>query len=203
MKAHGLGLAFCVCLLSTNAQAQTYTSYSDLHDFGGTVVNASGKSGLDGTMPQAEVTFDSAGNMYETASEGGPYNASLDGDGMIWEITNAGVYKDLHDFRGTVINANGKSGPDDANPYGGVSFDRGGNMYGVASGGGANGAGGEGDGMVWEITKAGVYKDLHDFGGTVINASGQSGPDGLQPDGVTVDPLGNLYGTAIEGRAQM
>jgi hypothetical protein len=165
--------------------------YLDLHDFWGTVVNANGKNGLDGASPTAGVTFDSSGNMYGTASGGGP-----NGGGMVWEITISGKYLDLHDFGGTVVSANGKSGSDGYNPNAGVTFDRGGNMYGTTTGGGAS----DGAGLVWEITKSGKYVDLHDFGGTVVNANGKSGPDGGSPHAkVTFDGAGNMYGTATGG----
>jgi hypothetical protein len=81
-------------------------AYSVLHDFGGTVINAGGASGPDGSYPYAGVTFDSAGNMYGTTSDADPNGTSL-GDGMVWEITASGTYKDLHDFGGTVVNAGG------------------------------------------------------------------------------------------------
>jgi len=163
--------------------------YNDLHDFGGTATSASGASGLDGSSPQAGVTFDGAGNMYGTAVQGGPYNV-----GMVWEITASGTYKDLHDFGGTVTNANGASEPDGAYPVAGVTLDVAGNMYGTADGGGAYGGG-----IVWEIT-SGTYKDLHDFGGTVTSANGATGTDGEHPfAGVTLDGSGNMYGTTLEG----
>jgi uncharacterized repeat protein (TIGR03803 family) len=48
-------------------------AYSSLHDFTG---------GSDGGYPISNVTFDSEGNLYGTASRGGQY-----GDGVVWEIT--------------------------------------------------------------------------------------------------------------------
>jgi hypothetical protein len=146
--------------------------YKDLHDFG---------NGNDGASPYAGVTFDAAGNMYGTASEGGLY-----GGGILWEITAAGVYQDLHDFG---------NGSDGASPCGGVTFDATGNMYGTTLEGGAygEGNGGVGNGIVWEVTAAGAYKDLHDFG---------NGSDGANPaSGVTLDAAGDLYGTAHTGGA--
>ena len=81
-------------------------------------------------------------------------------------------------------------------PQTSVVFDKFGNMYGTGQDGGAHG----GAGMVWEITAAGVYKDLHDFGATVTNANGVSGPDGSMPGaGITVDANGNLFGTTYQG----
>ena len=174
--------------------------YKDLHDFGGIVTYANGADGPDGTGPLAGVAFDSAGNLYGTTQAGGAIDLSQGGGGIVWEITIAGEYKDLHDFGGTVINANGKQGPDGTGPAG-VMFDKVGNMVGTTTTGGPNGAG-RNAGIVWEITAAGKYKDLHDFGGTVTNADGKRGPDGQIPfGGVTFDSTGNLYGTAAFGGA--
>jgi alpha-glucuronidase len=93
------------------------------------------------------------------------------------------TYKDLYDFGGNFINSQGELQPDGRCPGSGFIFDQEGNMYGITK------AGGYFDyfGTVWEITAAGVYKDLHDFGGTTVNANGQSGPDGSGASGVTVD----------------
>lgn len=229
--------------------------YKDLHDFGGTVINANGLSGPDGTAPRGGVTIDAAGNLYGTATGGGPNGGSF---GMVWEITAAGAYIDLHDFGGTITNANGTTGPDGQNPYCSVTFDAAGNLYGTTVQGGpnlslgmvwelpktggyvdlhdfggrvtsANGTpnaldgeqpfagvtfdsagnmfgtayGGGGNyyyGMVWEITRLGVYRDVHDFGGTVLNANGNPGPDGQSPEaGVIFDRLGNMFGTTYNG----
>jgi uncharacterized repeat protein (TIGR03803 family) len=177
-------------------------TYLDLHDFGSkTVTNANGTTGPDGAGPLAGVSFDSAGNMVGTTVGGGPndigYAGSGIGAGMVWEITASGTYRDLHDFGGTVLNANGKSGPDGQQPYASVTFDSKGDMVGTTYSGGA-GTGG----MVWEITASGSYKDLHDFGGTVQNADGTTGPDGVLPTGgVTFDTTGNMFGTASNGGA--
>jgi uncharacterized protein (TIGR03437 family) len=165
--------------------------YKDLHDFGGTVTNANGTSGPDGTLPTAAVTFDSAGNMYGTAAAGGPYK-----QGSVWEITATGSYKDLHDFGGTITTSNGTSGTDGEGPYAAVQFDNSGNMYGTTNSGGLNNGG-----IVWEIESSGTYKDLHDFGGTITNANGTTGPDGSTPylAGVSLDSSGNLHGTTLVG----
>jgi len=54
--------------------------------------------------------------------------------------------------------------------------------------------------MVWEIPAAGLYRDVHDFGGTLLNANGAAGLDCLFPlAGVTVDNAGNICGTGYEG----
>jgi uncharacterized repeat protein (TIGR03803 family) len=64
--------------------------------------------------------------------------------------------------------------------------DAAGNIFGTASEGGAFGAG-----TVYEIDANGTYTTLHDF---------TAGADGSFPyAGVTRDPAGNLYGTAVYG----
>src|ERR1700678_3647681 len=84
-------LTVCLGCGVVNAAAQA-TRYVDMHDFGGTVTNADGKSGPDGGYSQAGVTFDTSGNMYGTASVGGANSL-----GMIWEYTAAKKYINLHD----------------------------------------------------------------------------------------------------------
>lgn len=182
------------------AHAQQFTIYGDLHDFGGSVKNANGAVGPDGAGPSSNVSFDSAGNMYGTTAYGGPNPQTGQYAGLVWEITKSGQYIDLHDFGGTVTNADGSPGPDGEVPYAGVSFDSAGNMYGTALFGGPNGNDDGFSGIVWEISKSGQYIDLHDFGGGVTNANGTGGTDGGNPyGGVTIDGTGNLYGTCSAG----
>jgi len=203
MNRARLELILASVVLSVTALGQTNASYIDLHDFGGSVINANGLSGSDGMAPNAGVTFDGYGNMYGTACSGGSKTQTNTG-GMVWEITTSGEYRDLHDFGGTIINANGTSGPDGQDPMAKVTFDGEGNMYGTAAEGGANVStiSGVGAGMVWEITASGAYLDLHDFGGTIVNADGTSGPDGVIPAaGVTFDSASNMYGTTEWGGA--
>ena len=139
------------------------------------------------------------GNMYGTAYCGGPNGGPQvdEADGMVWEITASGIYRDLHDFGGSITNADGSAGPDGINPDSSVAFDSAGNMYRTAEKGGPNAhavAVGEfGDGMIREITASGIYRDLRDFGGTVTNAEGTSGPDGMAPvAGVAFDSAGTI-----------
>jgi uncharacterized repeat protein (TIGR03803 family) len=63
--------------LTPNGGGYTYTS---LHDFTG---------GADGGYPRSNVTFDSSGNMYGTASEGGSGNRQtcVGACGVVWEVT--------------------------------------------------------------------------------------------------------------------
>jgi len=166
------------------------------------VPNSNGKKGPDGRICYGGVTLDAAGNLYGTAYYGGAYaETNLNAGGMVWEITASGAYADLHDFGGTVTNANGSTGPDGANPYTGVTIDSAGNLLGTANKGGPYGStsGQPGAGMVWEIGVSGIYRDLHDFGGTVMNANGKTSPDGSNPVGLAIDRVGNLFGATAAG----
>jgi hypothetical protein len=176
------------------APAQEVPTYTDLHDFGGKVINANGKLGPDGTHPTCGVAFDRIGDMFGTTSEGGAY-----GQGILWEITIFGTYKDLHDFGGTILNANFKTGPDGTDPGAAVYVDPGGNVYGIASYGGPNLPKEGGAGMLWELEVSGMYRDLHDFGGTIVNADGAKGPDGTHPVATVIEGNEALMGTAFGG----
>lgn len=179
-----------------------YAQYTDLHDFGGTAILTNGLPGPDGINPgngepDGGVALDSSGNLYGTASAGGLY-----GRGMVWELTAASgytVYQDLHDFGGTVTNADGITGPDGEEPQSSVKFDSAGNMYGTTElGGPYYTIYGPAGGNVWELTAASGYTsyiDLHDFGGPMTLANGTPGTDTGGPNGVTLDANGNLYGT--------
>jgi uncharacterized repeat protein (TIGR03803 family) len=152
--------------------------YKDLHDFG---------SGTDGITPRG-VTFDRAGNLFGTTSGGGLRgpNDLEKGYGTIWEITNKGIYEPVYEFQGAAKD-------DGQNPFAGVTFDGVGNMYGTTTFGGPPGqfSAQIGFGIVWEITTAGVYKVLHDFG---------NGTDGQYPwAGVTFDAAGNMFGATSAG----
>ena len=107
--------------------------------------------------------------MYGTNTQGG---AGL--QGAVYEISPAHSQTVLHSFTGS---------PDGASPYGGVTRDGAGNLYGTTK------LGGSGYGTVYEITAAGTEEVLYPFGAL----------DTSQPvSGVTLDAAGNLYGTTSE-----
>ena len=85
--------------------------------------------------PVGTLAMDASGNLYGAAYADGPNQA-----GMVFKLTNSnGVWSltDLHDFDfGTAYF-----------PYGGVTLDASGNLYGTAQNGGVYGWG-----VVWEIT---------------------------------------------------
>ena len=80
--------------------------------------------------------MDTAGSLYGTTVCDGIYQR-----GSVFKLTQSGgawTYTSLHDFSG---------GSDGGGPWGRVAFDANGNLYGTASTGG-----GDGGGVVWEIT---------------------------------------------------
>jgi uncharacterized repeat protein (TIGR03803 family) len=137
--------------------------------------------GNDGTSPWAGVIFDALGNLYGTTRWGGLY-----GNGVVFKLSPAPnghwVESVLHAFSG---------GSDGADPsVGGLSFDRAGNLYGVAERGGRPGCD-DGCGTVFKLTPAGsrwTFSVLSSFTGA---------SDGGHPTGTPVwDRSGNLYSTA-------
>jgi uncharacterized repeat protein (TIGR03803 family) len=86
-------------------------------------------------------------------------------------------------------------GSDGKNPYGGVTLDGAGNLYGTTVSGGTGGTcAGDGCGVVFKLTKSGsswTQSVLYSFKG---------GNDGYGPGGgVIFDKKGNLYGTTPDG----
>jgi uncharacterized repeat protein (TIGR03803 family) len=141
-----------------------------------------GSSNSDGAYPRGAMAFDSNGNLYGTTLNGGPAN-----QGTVFELVKSGSsWKEtvLHSFD----NINGNDGQ---GPYGAVSFDAGGNLYGTTYAGGKfNG------GSVFQLKPSNgkyTYKSIHFF------ATSQSGA--YQPyGGVVVDPKnGYLYGSTYYG----
>jgi uncharacterized repeat protein (TIGR03803 family) len=137
---------------------------------------------LDGSNSIAELIFDSAGNLYGEAWNGGKY-----GLGNVFRLTpkSNGTWTEhiLHQFEG------GKGG---AEPQGGLIFDAAGNLYGTTR----NYFSGS-YGIVFKLVpnSDGTWtkQTLHQFTG---------GKDGASPYvGLTFDSAGNLYGVAYDGGA--
>jgi uncharacterized repeat protein (TIGR03803 family) len=139
----------------------------------------------DGSDPATQLTFDATGNGYGTTVSGGSF-----GFGTVFELKRAsgGNFKEivLYNFTG---------GSDGKSPYGGVTFDGKGNLYGTTVSGGDGGVcGGDGCGVVFKLTNNGG-----NWSETVLyNFTG--GNDGAGPGGgVVFDKAGNLYGTTPDG----
>lgn len=131
------------------------------------------RGGSDGANPNAGVVEDSAGDLYGTTRYGGQ-GCDHQGCGTVFKISTTGQESILHRF---------KDGLDGASPLSGVAVDSSGDIYGTAWAGGLYNYG-----TVFEIDSTGQEKILHHFSGA---------SDGANPiGGVTLDQVGNLYGTA-------
>ncbi len=141
----------------------------------------------DGYYPSTGLIVDASGNLYGVTEWGGAYNS-----GTVFELAPGAegkwAEKRLHSF-----NDNGHDG---YAPLSGLMFDAAGNLYGTtARGGPSSGCGGQGCGIVFQLTPGAngkwAEKVLHTF-----NSSG----DGNDPWGSLVsDKAGNFYGTTNAG----
>jgi len=143
--------------------------------------------GLDGSNPASQLIFDKVGNAYGTTVTGGAYDC-----GTVFELTPMSGGK----WQQSVLYSFSCFG-DGKNPYGGVTFDGSGNLYGTTVAGGSGGdCTGDGCGVVYKLTQSGggwSQSVLYNFTG---------GDDGFGPGGgVVFDKAGNLYGTTPDGGA--
>jgi len=145
-------------------------TYGVLHNFTG---------GNDGSNPTwTKLTFDAAGNLY-----GATFNGGTGGGGVIFELLPGrdGSWKEKVLFP----LPNGQ-----AEPFGPLVFDRGGDLYGTTSVGGSDSFG-----IVFKLTRGAKGKwtehVLYNF---------QGDQDGARPvAGVVFNKRGNLFGTAFYG----
>jgi len=179
-------------LLSGAAIGQGFGT-NDLHDFGGTFTYLDGTSGNDSELPFGGMVMDAAGTLYGTAL-GGEYLANMDG-GMLWSLTKAGVYRDLHDFAGPMTFADGSTGTDGTLPIGKLVRDSAGTLWGVSTYGSEYN-----HGNIWKLTSDGTYTIVHHFGGMYTMPDGSIVPDGSYPQaGIQFDANGNMFGTTSSG----
>ena len=151
------------------------------------------QAGSDGKNPYGGVMIDAKGDLYGTTVSGGSGGScSGDGCGTIYKLTRSGnswSESVLYSFTG---------GKDGAGPGGGVVFDKKGNLYGTTPDGGeANGCGGIGCGVVYELLPSGGgwrQKVIHTFTGGNDGATGSLGL-------LLIDKSGDLFGIAESGGA--
>jgi len=130
--------------------------------------------GNDGGSPNGLIR-DAKGNLYGTASSGGAGQY-----GVVFRIDTAGNETVLYAFSG---------GADGATPYSAVAIDSPGNLYGATNNGG-NATGAAGAGVIFKLDATGHETVLYTFTGA---------SDGAEPNAVTRDAKGNLYGTTSGG----
>ena len=126
-----------------------------------------------GSQPRSGLMQASNGNLYGTTFTGG-----ANGNGTVYEISPAGLFRTIHDFCTQSLCADG------ASPSAGLVEDAHGNFYGTTYYGGANSFG-----SVFEITAAGQFIVLHSFDNTA----------GSYPSSALILASdGNLYGATYE-----
>ena len=139
--------------------------------------------GMDSQAPEGHLIFDQSGNLYGTSfgyyvANGSPSGGY--GNGTVWELEHAGGSWTLNVLYGF-------NGPEGANPSGGVTFDRAGNLNGTTTHGGA-----DRDGVVFQLMPSGSgwsERTLHSF---------MYEGDGIYPlAGLVADQAGNLFGATF------
>jgi uncharacterized repeat protein (TIGR03803 family) len=151
-----------------------------LHDFGPIKNGPNG-----GCQPNASLVFDSSGNIYGTTSTGGAHIYF----GTVFKLTPSSNGK----WTKTVLHSFSSKNGDGAYPYDNLILDAAGNLYGTAYFGGTHGAG-----TVFELTPGTNGK----WAETVLHAF-TGGIDGDDPyAGLTLDAVGDLYGTTNFGGSQ-
>jgi uncharacterized repeat protein (TIGR03803 family) len=134
-----------------------------------------------GLVVNPGLVFDTAGNLYGTGA------SSTDDYGEVFRLTpNDGSWTEntIYIFKNQV---------DGDGPYGRIIFDSEGNVYGTTISGGEHGYG-----TVFELTPP--AKGNGNWTEKVLHSFGSTQHDGRSPwAGLTLDPQGNLYGTAAQG----
>lgn len=140
----------------------------------------------DGINPQAGLAQDADGNLYGTTLGGGS------GFGTVFELVKGSgkwTYKQVYSFCALSGCADG------ASPRAALIVDSAGNLYGTASGGGANGGG-----IAFELVKTGnqwAFQSLHDF----CSTGGSACTDGNVPSGTDIGSNASLaYSGASSGQ---
>jgi uncharacterized repeat protein (TIGR03803 family) len=163
------------------------------------------QSGKDGYLPNGDLVFDSAGNLYGATMYGGGYGSCnapyYQYCGTVFELSppkrKGGKWaeKVLDRFAGI---ASGKRYGDGANPNGGLVLDSKDAIYGTTNIGGYNcpHSSNQGCGIVFKLNPPAERGGA--WGKDVLRRFNES--DGCYPDaGVIFDSGGNVYGTTVCG----
>jgi uncharacterized repeat protein (TIGR03803 family) len=146
-----------------------------LHTFCSAVA---GISCTDGSGPVGDLIQASDGNLYGVTQTGGAHAA-----GSIFSLTLSGTLATVYSFCSQANCADGQQ------PAAGVIEGADGNLYGTTRLGGANNAG-----VIFRLTRSGVFSTLYSF------CSQANCADGQWPHAALLqDSSGNLYGTAQYG----
>jgi len=132
----------------------------------------------DGSNPYAGLLWDQQGNLYGTTQNGG-----ANGQGAVYELS-APIEGETQ-WTETILWS--FSGPDGANPYAGLIWDKLGNLYGTTKAGGVNGKG-----TVFELSPPSAEGAA--WSENVLWNLG-NGSGGSPEARLIMDSHGNLYGT--------
>jgi hypothetical protein len=146
-----------------------------------TLVTFTGSASFPGNAPQG-LTLDASGNIFGTTEVGGTQYSgqAIGGNGTIFEISaDHKTFTSLVSFTGTTGNYQG------AYPYGGLTIDSNGNLYGTTGWTGSSPSRSLGDGTIFKLAAD------HTTFTTLYYFSSTSRPTGT----MAIDGSGNLYGT--------
>ncbi|HEY1615769.1 MAG TPA: choice-of-anchor tandem repeat GloVer-containing protein [Rhizomicrobium sp.] len=145
----------------------------------------------DGALPSSYLVFDKIGNLYGTTQLGGGHNYNDCGEttwgcGTVFELSPEGDGK----WKETQLHRFPDGNADGLMPYGGLTFDPSGNLWGTTQTDTLTGLG-----TVFELTRdtKGKWKES-----ALFNFTGNS--TGYQTQaGLVADAAGNVYGTTFFG----
>jgi len=180
--ANGRGTIYSLdpatCQATSDPDVESSCAFQVLYNF------APYNFGATDNAPLQSLYLASDGQLYGADEYGGS-----NGTGIIFQITNAGVFTQLHDFGIHSISTVPRFANSDGSlPLGTPVEGQDGYLYGTTNSGGASGAG-----TIWRIHKDGSgFESLYSF-------STAAGEPNFPYAGLTVGSDGTLYGTTFAG----